>query len=230
MSRDAKEEAKARAFATGTSPEDLARRKAPRGKWHVPGGILAGAVALGLIGFTGYVGAQQPEVKQSGASSQQPAAKVTASPPAQQDRIYIEPPVPTAPTPPAVDATRDYQEELKRIRAEADEAVREYQAERRANNEAYLAQLEAIASAPSPEFPEGVPSAEEILGADADPLDADVRPVPESTPSGGWAKTCPGGSCYGEPSEANGRPRTQYVGGYYRSDGTYVGSHYRSTP
>src|SRR5574343_35089 len=31
--------------------------------------------------------------------------------------------------------------------------------------------------------------------------------------SGGWAKTCPGGSCYGAISTANGRARTHYARG-----------------
>lgn len=37
-------------------------------------------------------------------------------------------------------------------------------------------------------------------------------------------------SYYGEISEATGRPKTVYVHGYYRKDGTYVRSHYRSSP
>lgn len=38
------------------------------------------------------------------------------------------------------------------------------------------------------------------------------------------------GSYYGEISEKTGRPKTVYVRGYYRKDGTYVRSHYRSKP
>jgi hypothetical protein len=37
------------------------------------------------------------------------------------------------------------------------------------------------------------------------------------------------GSYYGEPN-AYGVPKTVYVNGYYRSDGTYVRSHFRSSP
>ncbi len=37
-------------------------------------------------------------------------------------------------------------------------------------------------------------------------------------------------SYYGEISEATGRPKTVYVKPYYRKDGTYVKSHYRSKP
>lgn len=36
------------------------------------------------------------------------------------------------------------------------------------------------------------------------------------------------GSCYGDISPATGRPKTIYVPGYYRSDGTYVRGYYRS--
>lgn len=35
-------------------------------------------------------------------------------------------------------------------------------------------------------------------------------------------------SCYGDISVRTGRPKTTYVNGYYRRDGTYVRSHYRS--
>ena len=38
------------------------------------------------------------------------------------------------------------------------------------------------------------------------------------------------GSYYGQISENTGRPKTVYVRGYYRKDGTYVRSHYRSPP
>ena len=38
------------------------------------------------------------------------------------------------------------------------------------------------------------------------------------------------GSCYGDISYGTGRPKTVFVNGYYRSDGTYVRSHYRSPP
>ena len=37
-------------------------------------------------------------------------------------------------------------------------------------------------------------------------------------------------SYYGEISTNTGRPKTVYVRGYYRKDGTYVRSHYRSRP
>jgi len=36
------------------------------------------------------------------------------------------------------------------------------------------------------------------------------------------------GSCYGDISRFNGQPKTNYVNGYYRSNGTYVRGHYRS--
>jgi hypothetical protein len=36
------------------------------------------------------------------------------------------------------------------------------------------------------------------------------------------------GSCYGDISDVTGLPKTVYVHGYYRRDGTYVRSYYRS--
>jgi outer membrane protein assembly factor BamE (lipoprotein component of BamABCDE complex) len=38
------------------------------------------------------------------------------------------------------------------------------------------------------------------------------------------------GSYYGQVSQLTGRPKTVFVHSYYRSDGTYVRSHYRSLP
>lgn len=38
------------------------------------------------------------------------------------------------------------------------------------------------------------------------------------------------GNTYGQISEANGRPRTNYLQGYTRSDGTHVSGYYRSSP
>jgi hypothetical protein len=37
-------------------------------------------------------------------------------------------------------------------------------------------------------------------------------------------------SYYGQISEQTGRPKTVYIGGYYREDGTYVREHFRSPP
>ena len=49
----------------------------------------------------------------------------------------------------------------------------------------------------------------------------------EQVSAPGWAEN---GSCYGDISEATGRPKTVHVNGYYRRDGTYVRGHYRSRP
>lgn len=38
------------------------------------------------------------------------------------------------------------------------------------------------------------------------------------------------GSYHGEVSQYTGRPKTVYIRGYYRKDGAYVRSHYRSPP
>jgi hypothetical protein len=52
----------------------------------------------------------------------------------------------------------------------------------------------------------------------------------EST-SGSAAPACEeNGSCYGDTSDATGRPKTVDVHGYTRKDGTYVRGHYRSAP
>lgn len=37
------------------------------------------------------------------------------------------------------------------------------------------------------------------------------------------------GSCYGDTSNINGMPKTNHVNGYFRSNGTYVRGHYRSS-
>jgi hypothetical protein len=55
----------------------------------------------------------------------------------------------------------------------------------------------------------------------ATPPSADARP--RAGPS-----CAENGSCYGDPSVANGIPKTVHVNGYYRRDGTYVRGHYRS--
>jgi transposase-like protein len=44
----------------------------------------------------------------------------------------------------------------------------------------------------------------------------------------GWCAE--NGSCYGDLSVLTGRPKTVYIRGYLRSDGTYVRSHFRSRP
>lgn len=44
------------------------------------------------------------------------------------------------------------------------------------------------------------------------------------------APSCTGFGCYGQPSTANGTPRTTAVAPYVRRDGTYVQPHVRSNP
>lgn len=51
-----------------------------------------------------------------------------------------------------------------------------------------------------------------------------------NSPTGTRPHCAENGSCYGDISSQTGRPRTVYVQGYYRSDGTYVRGHYRSRP
>lgn len=52
-----------------------------------------------------------------------------------------------------------------------------------------------------------------------------VRATPIATTTGACAEN---GSCFGDISEATGRPKTTHVNGYYRRDGAYVRGHYRS--
>ena len=49
--------------------------------------------------------------------------------------------------------------------------------------------------------------------------------APAYVPRGGCAEN---GSCYGDASNLTGLQKTVHVGGYYRSNGTYVRGHYRS--
>ncbi len=53
---------------------------------------------------------------------------------------------------------------------------------------------------------------------------------PTIAPSPGYYPCAENGSCYGDISTLTGRPKTVSVRGYYRSDGTYVRGHYRSSP
>jgi len=54
--------------------------------------------------------------------------------------------------------------------------------------------------------------------------------VQHRQPSYSIPRVSENGSYYGQISENTGRPKTVYVRGYYRKDGTYVRSHYRSSP
>jgi hypothetical protein len=43
-----------------------------------------------------------------------------------------------------------------------------------------------------------------------------------------YSSILPSVAYYGEISGSTGRPKTNYVNGYYKSNGTYVDSYYRS--
>lgn len=52
---------------------------------------------------------------------------------------------------------------------------------------------------------------------------------PSRLPPVGYTPPCSeSGSCYGDTSAATGRPKTTYVHGYFRKNGAYVRSYYRS--
>jgi hypothetical protein len=83
-----------------------------------------------------------------------------------------------------------------------------------------------------------IPSASGVVNPSAPPSGATTtepafsRPAP--TPGYVPLPTYPvpgcseSGSCNGDISSITGLPKTNYVNGYFRSDGTYVGSYYRS--
>lgn len=54
------------------------------------------------------------------------------------------------------------------------------------------------------------------------------RAPPSTTTSTTQPSVAENGSHYGQISENTGKPKTTYVNGYYRKDGTYVRGHYRS--
>jgi hypothetical protein len=56
-----------------------------------------------------------------------------------------------------------------------------------------------------------------------------VLPPAQQPPGPAYAPGCAeNGSCFGAISTVNGMPKTSYVNGYFRRDGTYVRGHYRS--
>jgi hypothetical protein len=67
-------------------------------------------------------------------------------------------------------------------------------------------------------------------------LPSAVQPLPPNSPTAAAPSTPPAsgcaenGSCYGDISPATGRPKTVFVDGYIRKDGTYVRGHVRSAP
>ena len=71
--------------------------------------------------------------------------------------------------------------------------------------------------------PSAQPKAEPVA------LRAYAPPVQPVLPPVRYAPACgENGSCYGDISTFTGRAKTTYVRGYFRRDGTYVRSHYRS--
>lgn len=59
-------------------------------------------------------------------------------------------------------------------------------------------------------------------------LSSSSAPQPKTVTHKSAPPECTETSCYGDISRITGRPRTHYVHGYYRKDGTYVRSYYRS--
>ena len=97
--------------------------------------------------------------------------------------------------------------------------------------DARIARLEKLlqASATPLTNPQGVPVP--LLPASPAPTGLQTSAAPQAAASPAVKPTCAeNGSCYGDISTTTGRPKTVYVSGYYRKDGTYVRSHYRSAP
>ena len=70
-----------------------------------------------------------------------------------------------------------------------------------------------------------------VSGAEGRNNLAPVAPKAAAPSGAGIAAPCAeNGSCYGDISPATGNPKTVYVNGYYRKDGTYVRGYYRSAP
>ena len=91
-------------------------------------------------------------------------------------------------------------------------------------------------SAMAPRYHPAPPAPAQVSPA---PVKASVQPAAVRTYQPTWqpappppVRYAPGcgenGSCYGDISRLTGRPKTTHVRGYYRRDGTYVRSHYRS--
>ena len=81
-----------------------------------------------------------------------------------------------------------------------------------------------------PAAPSSVGSARASSSSYAEPTLAPAAPSYASETGAARMGCGENGSCYGDISAATGRPRTVYVRGYTRRDGTYVRSHYRSRP
>lgn len=76
--------------------------------------------------------------------------------------------------------------------------------------------------------PPSEPTAPPVNSIQATRVSSPTLP-PSATPAATAPAVAENGSYYGEPNQ-NGVPKTVYVHGYYRKDGTYVRSYYRSAP
>jgi len=99
---------------------------------------------------------------------------------------------------------------------------------------ALIARLEALEAQRTqpPRWTQGVPVADpyaEFVQVSPAPRSTVTARAPPATTYTLPARTAENGSYYGQPN-TNGVPKTVYVDGYYRSDGTYVRGHYRSAP
>jgi|GEM_PF-2382731 len=88
-----------------------------------------------------------------------------------------------------------------------------------------------LSSLPSPDGLGGGPGPSSYTpSANSTPAYWGSRASTHDSCSTGLSSVAENGSYYGQLSETTGRAKTVHVRGYYRSDGTYVRSHYRSAP
>ena len=117
-----------------------------------------------------------------------------------------------------------YSFSCKRDELNADDKIKVAAADYNANlnhclsNQSYLCKLDLLTEEDRQRIPGDTKSAT-----------ASPTPTPVPTPVPGAGGACAeNGSCYGDISALTGNPKTTHVNGYYRRDGTYVRSHYRS--
>jgi hypothetical protein len=116
----------------------------------------------------------------------------------------------------------EYQAELNRLYAD----IQAQQYQRYADSQAQSkALLNAIRAASAGSVGTQMPPDEGLQDA----INLGIMPPSTGPASAGTTPVCSEtGSCYGDISPRTGLPKTIYVPGYTRSDGTHVGSYYRS--
>jgi len=199
--------------------------------------LVVGALVVG------YYAGNESDSKPTGAAYAEtiPAADYTAAVGSLSDSDELEPPGEP------VEASDDTPEV-------ADEAVEDAANQISQTSQQYAYSYPAPATEPDPLSPQATSSAsvassttdQVALAVAGTAVAASAAPwtryqpsnaTPTYVPPGGYAyqappssavPKCEGVGCYGATSAATGLPRTTYVSGYTRKDGTYVRPYYRS--